>query len=57
MQAVESDLKWLVTNGNANSIGASVSSGGLNRVMISITIEQDSSSNNITLPVEWGNNV
>ena len=57
VQAVESDLKWLVSNGNANSVSASVSSGGLNRVMISITIEQDSSSNNITLPVEWGNNV
>ncbi|AKU42583.1 hypothetical protein NVP1087A_29 [Vibrio phage 1.087.A._10N.261.45.F9] len=56
VQAVEADLKWLVSNGNANSIDVSVTSGGLNRVMISITIEQDSSSNNITLPVEWGAN-
>ncbi|AUR89533.1 hypothetical protein NVP1124O_32 [Vibrio phage 1.124.O._10N.286.49.B1] len=56
VQAVNADLKWLVTNGNANSIDTSVSSDGLNRVIISITIEQDSSSTNITLPVEWGTN-
>ncbi|AUR87367.1 hypothetical protein NVP1100O_26 [Vibrio phage 1.100.O._10N.261.45.C3] len=56
VQAVNADLKWLVINGNANSIDTSVSSDGLNRVIISITIEQDSSSTNITLPVEWGTN-
>ena len=56
VQAVNADLKWLVTNGNANSIDTSVSSDGLNRVIISITIEQDSGSTNITLPVEWGTN-
>ena len=53
---MNADLKWLITNGNANSIDTSVSSDGLNRVIISITIEQDSSSTNITLPVEWGTN-
>ncbi|AUR98035.1 hypothetical protein NVP1246O_28 [Vibrio phage 1.246.O._10N.261.54.E10] len=56
VQAVNADLKWLMTNGNAKSIDTSVSSDGLNRVIISITIEQDSGSTNITLPVEWGTN-
>lgn len=56
VQAVNADLKCLITNGNANSVDTSVSSDGLNRVIISITIEQDSSSTNITLPVEWGTN-
>ena len=56
VQAIEADLKWLIDNGNANSIEASVSSDGLNRVIIGITIEQDSSSTNISVPVEWGAN-
>lgn len=57
VQAVNADLKWLIDNGNANNIDVAVSSDGLNRVSISVTIEQDSSSTNITLPVEWGSNV
>lgn len=52
-QAIDSDLKWLLTNKLANAIDTSVSSGGLNRVMIEISIEQDSGSTNITLPVDW----
>lgn len=54
VQAVEADLNWLTQNNHARSVSASVSSDGLNRVIISIVIEQDSGSTNITVPVEWG---
>lgn len=56
VQAVEDDLKWLTQNNHADRVSASVSSDGLNRVMISIVIEQDSGSTNLTIPVEWGSN-
>lgn len=56
VQAVDADLKWLISNGSANSIEASAASDGLNRVIINISIEQDSGSTNITIPTDWGNN-
>lgn len=56
VQAIEADLNWLIQNNHARSIDASVSSDGLNRVMISVVIEQDSGSTNLTIPVEWGAN-
>lgn len=55
-QAIDSDLKWLIDEGLANAITSSVTAEKLNRVNINITIEQDSGSTNLTLPVEWGNN-
>jgi len=54
VQAVEADLKWLTKDKLAKSVSASVSSDGLNRVMIGVVIEQDSSSTNLNIPVEWG---
>lgn len=52
-QAVEEDLKWLTKNNIANSVGVSVSSDGLNRVMISVSIEQDSGSTNYDIQADW----
>lgn len=54
VQAVEADLKWLIKDKLAKSVSASVSSDGLNRVMIGVVIEQDSGSTNLNIPVEWG---
>lgn len=56
VQAVKSDLGWLIKTNIANSIDVSVSSDGLNSVTITIAIEQDAGSSNITLPIQWGTN-